>query len=157
MLLDDFYKLVAAEAVALGRGINSVEQAATAITRHIDAFAVQLGSNQYLPLLARNYILETPVLSRWHRRTLAAALENALSVAPAEPAATPETNSETITHEDLIDVCQKIGSVAESNSGYTAHLAAWIKDKDFKTMTVSDLLRRIETARACYNIMHGAK
>jgi hypothetical protein len=62
-----------------------------------------------------------------------------------------------MTEQELIDACQEIGSVAESNSGYTAYLAAWITDKDFNTMTVSDLLRRIETTRGCYNIMHGAK
>lgn len=57
----------------------------------------------------------------------------------------------TISHEALIDACQEIGTVAESNFAFTLGLQFLLAGKSFDSLTVAELLALIEKRQADYN------
>jgi len=61
-----------------------------------------------------------------------------------------------MTHEELIEICQEIGSVPESNGHYTAGLADQLKGRAADQLTVADLVHAIRVRNVRYNdIMRG--
>ncbi len=56
-----------------------------------------------------------------------------------------------ITHEELIDICQEIGTVAESNAAFTSGLTVALACKPLEDMTVAELLDVIRRCRKSYN------
>lgn len=56
-----------------------------------------------------------------------------------------------ITHDELIDICQEIGTVAESNYFFSRGLKDLLDGKSFDTLTVAELLTIIAQRRADYN------
>lgn len=60
-----------------------------------------------------------------------------------------------MTHEELINVCQAIGGVAESNGMFTAGLAVMLEDATIEDLTVGELLAAIAVRREQYNAMYG--
>ncbi len=60
-----------------------------------------------------------------------------------------------ITHESLIDICQEIGTVAESNVLFTRGLVAMMDVKTIETLTVAELLQLIDQRRADYNRIYS--
>lgn len=55
----------------------------------------------------------------------------------------------------LIDICAEIGSVAESNGGFTFVLALRLAGRDIKMMSVGELLDLICEQRVSYNKIHA--
>ena len=61
-----------------------------------------------------------------------------------------------MTHEELLDICQEVGAVAECNGPYTSGLAAMLADRSADQLTVADLLHAIRVRTTRYNhLMDG--
>jgi hypothetical protein len=105
-------------------------------------------------MLARMHILDNNTeVSLFARRQLALALSDRF--VKDVPEITPPPQAETITHEILIDVCQEIGTVAESNGLFTLGLAKLLAGKTLDTLTVAELLTCIKQRQAVYNKIHA--
>jgi hypothetical protein len=59
-----------------------------------------------------------------------------------------------ITHDELIEVCQEIGTVVESNYSFSRGLKHLLVGKSFETLTVAELLSLINQRRVDYNRLY---
>lgn len=60
-----------------------------------------------------------------------------------------------MTELDLIEVCEEIGAVAESNGQFTRGLIVELAGRSFEEMTVDQLLSAIRQRRKTYNQIMG--
>ena len=56
-----------------------------------------------------------------------------------------------MTHLELIEICQEIGSVLECNVAFTSGLASMLSDRGPDQLTVADLLHAIRVRSTRYN------
>jgi len=61
-----------------------------------------------------------------------------------------------IDSNKLVEICQAIGDVAESNSLFTSGLTRRIGERDLEQMTVGELLAAIREHTEAFNKIYGA-
>lgn len=62
-----------------------------------------------------------------------------------------------MTEEQMLEICQRIGMVAESSSLYTAGLVNRLGSKSLEQLTVAELLTLIDTHTAFFNQLYGTE
>lgn len=60
-----------------------------------------------------------------------------------------------IDSNKLIEICQEIGTVPESNSLFTEGLTRLIGDRNILEMSVGELLEIIQEYKGIFNRIHG--
>jgi len=60
-----------------------------------------------------------------------------------------------MTESELIEICQEIGTVTESNSLFTEGLTRLIGDRNILEMSVGELLEIIQEYKGIFNRIHG--
>jgi len=60
-----------------------------------------------------------------------------------------------MTESELIEICQEIGTVPESNSLFTEGLTRLIGDRNILEMSVGELFEIIQKYKGIFNRIHG--
>ncbi len=141
MYLNEFTKVVMDEIFDLNEGKKTTEQAIFNLNKAIDDFSERVTSRDDIARYTRRYI----------RKHFSPLFPSATVVAEA---LTCDARNRSALH--LINLCEEIGSVAESNGGFTFSLALRLSGRVVEEMTVGDLLAAVRDHNESYNRIHQA-